>query len=133
MSNAAGRNLSLGWRVRDDREVLQQVRDIARTAKAPGIAVVEASVELREDFDTEGPAVVVVLALTDPAGGQETWDVEALQSLLDDVRRQVAGAAMPYDLVLLFKSATPETSGDDDPDSDLSARLRDGGPSAASL
>lgn len=116
MTHPVGRDLSLSWRGRDDQQVLEEVRRIATSATVPGIKVAGATSEVREDFETDGPAVVVVLALADPLSGQETWDVDALQQLLDDIRRRVNEAAIPYDLVLLVTSATPEASGDDDPD-----------------
>ena len=94
---------------------LDQLPVALRHQHARGTAVADVRVEAREDSSGE-PAVFLVLVLSDPPGGAETWPVDDLWELRRIARQAVSRVAPDLDQpwYVAFEPEHPDEPGPDD-------------------
>ncbi len=119
MSDAAKRTHDFSWRSRNDDQVIVEVKHLAEHARAGGVSVRAADVQLRDDLDDE-PVLLLVLTLSSPASGLQTWPVDELYELRRALREQAVQASIPFALAFTFRqdeepetASEPDASGDD--------------------
>jgi hypothetical protein len=83
-----------------DEEAATRLADAIRGHRSRNVAVVDAITDIRYDSD-RGEYVLLVLVLSPPAQGADTWPLEDTRQLRADARAEAARLGFPREAVAL--------------------------------
>lgn len=106
-------------------ELLARVVDVAKHSSVRDVEVLAASAEVRDDLRPDETVISLLLTLSDPQSGLETWPLESIQELRSKIRGAALAQQLPYDIAIQLKSAS-EPGGAEDPVGVLSDQLAHG-------